>query len=128
VLLARSRLQRSIQNNIVDFKLALNQRRHAIFDFLGERAKESISNSSVDRPDGFILKVSERKDVKVPLKSESDLSTTTSRRAHRRQNYHVLDLVERLLLGLSLIPALVVHKLSDKLKRWLSTVFPSLAC
>jgi hypothetical protein len=59
----------------------------------------------------------------VALETEGNDGTTTTGGAESSQDEHLFDLVEWLLLGLELVPALMVQELANKFDRWLGSIF-----
>lgn len=123
VRLAGGGLERTIQNLIVSFKLGLNQTTNAIFHIVAKRSEESISNGGVNSCDSIERHISVRNDVEVALQTLGNDSTTATGWAHSRDSNDINNSVEGLFLGLALVPASVVHELTDKLKRGLGSVF-----
>jgi len=123
VRLAGGGLERTIQNLIVGFKLGLNQTTNAISHIVTKRSEESISNCGVNSCDSIERHISVRNDVEVALQTLGNDSTTATGWAHSRDSNDINNSVEGLFLGLALVPASVVHELTDKLKRGLGSVF-----
>ena len=98
VTLVRSWLQRTIQNLIVNFELALNQIVNRFSDFGVEVVIESSNNGLVDSCDSLKLHVSVSQDVKLTLHTLSDFRSTTTWRSHSGDKDDINKFVERLLL------------------------------
>ena len=110
----------------IDILGRLDELVNRAFNFSFEAAEETVKDLDEDHGDRLRVQISVRQVVVMSLQTGSDRGTTTAWGAHGGDQDDVLNLHEVFLFGLAIVPALVVHELTDQLDGRLSEVHLSL--
>jgi hypothetical protein len=105
---------------IVDYLCCVDNFSCATLYLVTEHSKVLVHDLTEDHFDTVSIKLVVSDNVIVALQTLSQYTSATTWWAHRRDEDNVLDL--HVLLSKSIVPAFVVHPLTEQLERWLSTI------